>query len=111
MHESIFLGFEAAFRRVRNIENEAIRQEKFYEMTFQILKKITNTFDARLMRELQNQKITPNWYAMLQRVMGLDLNNWSSDAEMDQFRTHTDINFRAKAQKEYSNFMRKQSAA
>ncbi len=111
MHQSIFLGFEAAFKRVRMIENESIRQEKFYEMTFQILKKITNTFDARLMRELKHQNITPDWYSMLQRVMGLDLNNWANDAEMDQYRTHTDANFRGKAQHEYQRFMRNQSAS
>lgn len=98
--------FRPAFMRLKNIENESVRKDKFFEMLFEIIRKITNTFEPQLLRQILNGAVTPNWLTMLKNTVGFDMARWANDEEMNQYLNAQDPNFRSKALVEYEHLMR-----
>ena len=105
MHEYIFMSFRDAFRRVKKIENEELRKDKFYEIFFQILKKVTEKFGTDIIRQLKSGENRPAWYLMLQDSIWFSIKNWDESGELNRYNDSKDENFRAKAKQEYNHLM------
>ena len=99
MHESIFMSFQQAFQRIKKIKDPKEQKQMFFEMHYEIVRKIMGELSDDIIEKLIKTNNHPNWYSMLRRTIGFNIKNYNSN-DVNSYSGFEDPTYQAKAQKE-----------
>ena len=93
------MSFQQAFQRIKKIKDPKEQKQRFFEMHYEIVRKIMGELSDDIIEKLIKTNNHPNWYSMLRRTIGFNIKNYNSN-DVNGYSGFEDPTYQAKAQKE-----------